>query len=244
MLPQTKLTISRRKRSVRLEMTSSPHSRYGHHFPSSCGFFLYPLPRHLNQSFGFSHLQNNPLLVSLSRAMARDLIQRNRTITLVVAVATLTSNILCSALFQQLPDDPFHLARNLGWYLHFANVLSVFGFIGALRVSTRSCHLEFETRESERRDTEDAVLTDAGTRPQCSDLRELPHPRYHPLLHPPLPRPRSSALFLLGPMFAFFLVADRIPDLPLRFLAQPILTIHDLHLLPLVLDPRPPLPER
>ena len=58
-----------------------------------------------------------------------------RTITLVVAIATLTSNILSLVLFHQLPDDPYHLASNFGWYLHFANVLSVFGFIGAVRVS-------------------------------------------------------------------------------------------------------------
>jgi hypothetical protein len=57
-----------------------------------------------------------------------------RTITLVVALATLTSNILSSLLFSQLPDDPFHLASNFRWYLHFANVLSVFGFVGSLRV--------------------------------------------------------------------------------------------------------------
>ncbi|KAF4626174.1 hypothetical protein G7Y89_g11984 [Cudoniella acicularis] len=56
-----------------------------------------------------------------------------RTITLVVAVATLTSNTLSSILFHQLPDDPYHLASNFGFYLHFANILSVFGFIGALR---------------------------------------------------------------------------------------------------------------
>ena len=74
--------------------------------------------------------------------MARvDMIERNRTITLVVALATLTSNILSSVLFRQLPDDPFHLARNFGWYLHFANVLSVFGFIGALRVCFLSLSL-------------------------------------------------------------------------------------------------------
>jgi len=54
-------------------------------------------------------------------------------VTLVVALATLTSNILSSLLFAQLPDDPYHLASNFGWYLHFANILSVFGFIGALR---------------------------------------------------------------------------------------------------------------
>ncbi|KAF8859886.1 hypothetical protein BDZ45DRAFT_781778 [Acephala macrosclerotiorum] len=57
----------------------------------------------------------------------------NRTITLLVAIATLSSNTLSSVLFAQLPDDPFHLASNFGWYLHFANILSVFGFIGALR---------------------------------------------------------------------------------------------------------------
>jgi hypothetical protein len=57
-----------------------------------------------------------------------------RTITLMVAIATLASNILSSVLFHQLPDDPYHLASNFGWYLHFANVLSVFGFIGAVRV--------------------------------------------------------------------------------------------------------------
>jgi hypothetical protein len=58
----------------------------------------------------------------------------NRTITLVVAIATLTSNVLTSLLFAQLPDDTYHLASNFSWYLHFANVLSVFGFIGAVRV--------------------------------------------------------------------------------------------------------------
>jgi len=60
-------------------------------------------------------------------------LQRSRTITLVVAIATLTSNVLSSILFHQLPDDPHHLANNFSWYLHFANILSVFGFVGALR---------------------------------------------------------------------------------------------------------------
>lgn len=79
--------------------------------------------------------------------MARDLLQRNRTVTLVVALATLMSNILSSVLFHQLPDDPYHLARNFGWYLHFANVLSVFGFIGALRVCLLSiCFHTLSTR--------------------------------------------------------------------------------------------------
>lgn len=58
-----------------------------------------------------------------------------RTITLLVALATLASNVISSVLFSQLPDDPFHLASNFRWYLHFANVLSVFGFLGSLRVS-------------------------------------------------------------------------------------------------------------
>lgn len=62
-------------------------------------------------------------------------LSRARAITLLVALATLTSNTLSSLLFAQLPDDPYHLARTFGWYLHFANVGSVFGFIGALRVS-------------------------------------------------------------------------------------------------------------
>lgn len=69
----------------------------------------------------------------------------NRTITLVVAIATLTSNVLSSLLFAQLPDDAYHLASNFSWYLHFANVLSVFGFIGALRVcapTLNKSHLE------------------------------------------------------------------------------------------------------
>jgi hypothetical protein len=60
-------------------------------------------------------------------------LSRSRTITLVVAIATLTSNTLSTVLFHQLPDDPYKLASNFSWYLHFANVLSIFGFIGALR---------------------------------------------------------------------------------------------------------------
>jgi len=56
-----------------------------------------------------------------------------RTATIIVALATLTSNSLSALLFHQLPDDPYHLANSFGWYLHFANLLSVFGFIGAVR---------------------------------------------------------------------------------------------------------------
>jgi len=66
-------------------------------------------------------------------------IRGSRTITLAVAIATLTSNILSSLLFTQSPDDPYHLAQNFRVYLHFANVASVFGFIGALRVRSVSC---------------------------------------------------------------------------------------------------------
>lgn len=64
-----------------------------------------------------------------------------RAITLVVAIATLTSNTLSSLLFAQLPDDPYHLASNFGVYLHFANILSVFGFIGAVRQHALSISL-------------------------------------------------------------------------------------------------------
>ncbi|KAH8816848.1 hypothetical protein F5884DRAFT_777624 [Xylogone sp. PMI_703] len=56
-----------------------------------------------------------------------------RTVTIIVALATLTSNGLSALLFHQLPDDPYHLSRAFSWYLHFANLLSVFGFIGAVR---------------------------------------------------------------------------------------------------------------
>ncbi|TVY39791.1 hypothetical protein LOCC1_G006885 [Lachnellula occidentalis] len=66
---------------------------------------------------------------------------RSRTVTLTVALATLTSNILSSLLFAQLPDDPYHLASNFTVYLHFANILSVFGFIGALRQHALSISL-------------------------------------------------------------------------------------------------------
>lgn len=60
-------------------------------------------------------------------------LSRSRTVTIVVALATLTTNAFSLLLCYHLPDDPYHLAQNFGWYLHFANVLSVFGFIGALR---------------------------------------------------------------------------------------------------------------
>lgn len=77
-------------------------------------------------------------------------LSRSRTITLVVAIATLTSNGLTSLLFAQLPDDTYHLASNFSWYLRFANILSIFGFIGALRqhalsIALFSHYLIFDT---------------------------------------------------------------------------------------------------
>ncbi|KAJ8068933.1 hypothetical protein OCU04_002615 [Sclerotinia nivalis] len=56
-----------------------------------------------------------------------------RSTTLLIALLSLTSNTLSSIFVHQLPDDPFHLAANYGMYLHFANVMSVFGVIGGLR---------------------------------------------------------------------------------------------------------------
>ncbi|TAQ85969.1 hypothetical protein B7494_g5709 [Chlorociboria aeruginascens] len=58
---------------------------------------------------------------------------RSRTTALVVAIASLLSNTLSAVLFHHLPDDPYHLASKFRFYLHFANILSVFGFVGALR---------------------------------------------------------------------------------------------------------------
>jgi len=55
-----------------------------------------------------------------------------RIITALIASATLATNIFESILFHRLPDDPYHLATNFSVYLHFANVLSVFGLVGAL----------------------------------------------------------------------------------------------------------------
>ncbi|KAI9812729.1 MAG: hypothetical protein M1827_004485 [Pycnora praestabilis] len=42
-------------------------------------------------------------------------------------------NTLCAYLSQQFPDDPYHLALNFSTYSHFASILSLLGFIGALR---------------------------------------------------------------------------------------------------------------
>ncbi|KAL3418854.1 hypothetical protein PVAG01_09075 [Phlyctema vagabunda] len=60
-------------------------------------------------------------------------LSRSRSITIVVALTTLTTNALSLLLCYQLPDDPYHVAYKFGGYLHFANILSVFGLIGALR---------------------------------------------------------------------------------------------------------------
>lgn len=51
-----------------------------------------------------------------------------------IATATLTSNVLLSVLVHHLPDDQFSMASNYALYLHFANILSVFGIVGALKV--------------------------------------------------------------------------------------------------------------
>jgi len=55
-----------------------------------------------------------------------------RIVTALIASATLAANIFESLLFHRLPDDPYHLATNFSVYLHFANILSVFGLVGAL----------------------------------------------------------------------------------------------------------------
>ncbi|APA10886.1 hypothetical protein sscle_07g056560 [Sclerotinia sclerotiorum 1980 UF-70] len=60
-------------------------------------------------------------------------ITSTRSTTLLIAFLSLTSNTLSSIFVHQLPDDPFHLAANYGMYLHFANVMSVFGVIGGFR---------------------------------------------------------------------------------------------------------------
>lgn len=61
--------------------------------------------------------------------------KNSRTITLLVTLTSITSNTLSSLLFHNLPDDPYRLASSFGWYLHFANILSVIGLVGAIRVS-------------------------------------------------------------------------------------------------------------
>ncbi|ATZ52453.1 hypothetical protein BCIN_08g01720 [Botrytis cinerea B05.10] len=69
----------------------------------------------------------------MTRLLSRSSLTSSRSTTLLIAFLSLTSNTLSSIFFHQLPDEPFHLAVNYGLYLHFANVMSVFGVIGALR---------------------------------------------------------------------------------------------------------------
>ncbi|KAF7935594.1 hypothetical protein EAE99_002574 [Botrytis elliptica] len=69
----------------------------------------------------------------MTRLLSRSSLTSSRSTTLLIAFLSLTSNTLSSIFFHQLPEEPFHLAVNYGLYLHFANVMSVFGVIGALR---------------------------------------------------------------------------------------------------------------
>jgi len=57
----------------------------------------------------------------------------SRTVALITAIATLISNIVTSILFKYLPVNPYHLTSNYTIYLHLANVLSVFGIVGAFK---------------------------------------------------------------------------------------------------------------
>lgn len=77
-------------------------------------------------------------------------LSRLRTISLLIAAATLSSNALSSLVFHQLPDDPYHIAANFSSYLYFANLVSVLGLIGsfcqhALSVSIFSNYLMLDT---------------------------------------------------------------------------------------------------
>jgi hypothetical protein len=107
-----------------------PHSVQPLSLSHACTTTEWDFLGHGSLAFSFVCL---PMVVFLGQS-SKLMPYSNRTITLVVAIATLTSNALSSLLFAQLPDDTYHLASNFSWYLHFANVLSVFGFIGALRV--------------------------------------------------------------------------------------------------------------
>lgn len=77
-------------------------------------------------------------------------LSRLRTISLLIAAATLSSNALSSLLFHQLPDDPYHISANFSSYLYFANLVSVLGLLGAfcqhaLSVSIFSNYLILDT---------------------------------------------------------------------------------------------------
>ncbi|RAL64867.1 hypothetical protein DID88_001463 [Monilinia fructigena] len=65
----------------------------------------------------------------------------SRTSTLLIATLFLASTTLSTFFIHQLPDDPLHLALHYGAYLHFANVMSIFGVIGAWKKNPLSIHL-------------------------------------------------------------------------------------------------------
>lgn len=71
-----------------------------------------------------------------------------------MALATLAANGVASALLSQLQleSDAYGLVGGFECYLHLVNVLSVFGFIGSLRVCvTLAClHLSYTPRERDR----------------------------------------------------------------------------------------------
>jgi len=78
-------------------------------------------------------------------------LKRLRTLTLLIAACSLASSLLSSVLLHQIPAvyDVYHVAAIYAFYLHFANVLSFFGLVAALRqhalsVSIFSNYLMFE----------------------------------------------------------------------------------------------------
>lgn len=116
-----------------------------------------------------------------------------RTISLLIAAATLSSNALSSLLFHQLPDDPYHISANFSSYLYFANLVSVLGLLGAFCVSPaiilslnslpRPCIVSV------------LICMLASLAATCSlrlNLLELPHPRHYPLRHPTNSRPLNA----------------------------------------------------
>ncbi|KAI9894593.1 MAG: hypothetical protein M1814_001948 [Vezdaea aestivalis] len=59
-------------------------------------------------------------------------------------------SILSATFFRSFPDDPYHVARTFAAYQHFASVISILGFIGALRehafsVAIFATHLLLDT---------------------------------------------------------------------------------------------------
>jgi hypothetical protein len=147
----------------------------------------------------------------------------NRTITVIVSLATLVSNTLSSLLFQQLPDDPYYLAGSFGWYLHFANLLSIFGLVGALRVS----HLLFASHSGgySLKLSKDYIglrhllISRIATFTQHNNFFTLPPPRHPPLLNtsPPVAHPSPTPFFriLLFSLSSQFIVLIVHPPNPL-----------------------------